>query len=306
MNWSIVRHIVVALVSLAGGLVTAQARAAEDPKYEADRVAIDKFNKAMIQAFGARDAAAVAASWTNEGEFVHNDGEPIRGRAAIQEGYADFFKTLKGKPRLEVQSEVLRFPAADMAVTEASLRLRDDDGEIVASGRQSTVLVRQGGQWKAAVVREWDCDINKDFSLKDLEWLIGTWRAVSEDRDLTITYEWDESRTFIRGKFTAREGAKPLESGEEIIGGDSAEGVVRSWVFQSDGGFGEGAWNRDGKKWNIDVHGVRADGRKLTATLIYIPIDPGTITWQAINQTVDGALVADTQPIKVTKQKSVH
>jgi uncharacterized protein (TIGR02246 family) len=258
----------------------------------------------MVQAFEKRDAAAMAGNCTERGEFVHNDGEPIRGRAAIQEAYAEFFKTLEGKPKLEIQSEALRFPAADIAVTEATLRLKDDDGETVASGRQSSVLVREGGQWKAAVIREWDRDINRDISLKDLQWLIGTWHAVTEDREMTITYEWDENKTFIRGEFTAKDGAKPLESGEEIIGRDNAEGVLRSWVFQSDGGFGEGAWTRDGKRWSIDVHGVRADGRKLTATFVYIPVDPSTITWQAVNQTVDGVLIADTQPIKVTKQKS--
>jgi len=70
----------------------------------------------------------------------------------------------------------------------------------------------------------------------------------------------------------------------------------------NDGGFGEGAWTREGKRWNIDVHGVRPDGRKLTATFVYIPADPTTLTWQAVNQSVDGVPIADTQPIKVTKQ----
>jgi hypothetical protein len=42
----------------------------------------------MIQAFDKRAAAALAAHWTEEGEFVHNAGEPIRGRAKIQKGYA--------------------------------------------------------------------------------------------------------------------------------------------------------------------------------------------------------------------------
>jgi uncharacterized protein (TIGR02246 family) len=270
----------------------------------ADRVAIDRFNKSMVKAFVERDAAAMAANWTGQGEFVHNDGEPIRGRAAIQEAYAQFFKTLQGKLKVEIQSEAVRFPAADMAVTEATLRLKDDDGETVAFGRQNSVLVREDGQWKAAVLREWDRDVNRDINLNELEWLIGTWHAATEDREMTMTYEWNQNKTLIRGRFTAKEGTKPLECGQEIVGRDNALGVIRSWIFQSDGAFGEGAWTRDGKRWSIDVHGVRADGSKLTATFVYIPVDPSTITWQAVNQTVDGALIADTQPIKVTKQNS--
>ena len=41
----------------------------------------------------------------------------------------------------------------------------------------------------------------------------------------------------------------------------------------------------------------------MTATVIYIHLDANTYTWQAVDQDVDGEPVADTQPIKVTKQK---
>jgi hypothetical protein len=127
-----------------------------------------------------------------------------------------------------------------MAVTEVTLRLKNDDGEIVASGRQAIVAVREGGQWKVAIVREWDRDVGLDASLKEIEWLIGTWQAATKDRDVTITYEWDENKAFIRGKFTVKDGPKVIESGTQLIGKDNAEGVIRSWVFQSDGGFGGG------------------------------------------------------------------
>jgi len=215
------------LVVLMGGLTTAQDITAKDSKREPDRLAIEKLTKDAIQAFDKRDAAAIAANWTDEGEFVHNDGEPIRGRAEIEQGYVEFFKTLKGNPKLEVQSDVLRFPSADMAVTETTLRLKNDEGDIVASGRQNTVLVREGGQWKVAIVREWDRDIGLDVSLKDLDWLIGTGRATTEDREVTITYEWDENQAFLRGKFTVKEGAKVVESGTQMIGKDNTKGVIR-------------------------------------------------------------------------------
>jgi uncharacterized protein (TIGR02246 family) len=303
-HWkSILLFIVPALVVLGGGITTAQDKTAKDPEREPDRLAIDKLTKDLIQAFDKRDAAAIAAHWTEEGEFIHNDGKPIRGRAEIQKGYAEFFKTLKGKPKLEIQSDAVRFLSADTAVSEVTLRLKNDDGEIVASGRQAIVAVREGGQWKVANIREWDRDIGLDANLKELEWLIGTWHAATKDREVAITYEWDETKAFIRGKFTAKEGAKVIESGTETIGKDNSQGVIRSWLFQADGGFGGGVWARDGKQWSVTVHGVRADGRQLTANIIYTQVDPNTVTWQAVNQALDGVPVADTPPIKVTKQK---
>jgi uncharacterized protein (TIGR02246 family) len=294
----------MALLVLGVGFMTAQEKTAEDPKREADKQAIDKLVKETIQAFDQRDAAAIAANWTTDGEFIRNDGAPIRGRTEIQKAYTDFFKDLKGKSKLEIQVDGLRFPSADTAISEVTLRLKNDEGEETASSWRNTLLVREGGQWKVAVVREWDRDVGEDVALKELEWLIGTWHAATKEREVTTVYEWDENKAFIRGKFTVKEGGKLVESGTQMIGKDNAEGAIRSWVFQSDGGFGGGVWTRDGKKWTVDVYGVMPDGKELTAASVYVRLDANTYTWQAVNQTLDGDPIADTRPIKVSRQKA--
>jgi uncharacterized protein (TIGR02246 family) len=292
------------LVLLGVGYMTAQDRTAKDPKREADKLAIDKLIKASIEAFNNRDASAIAANWTAEGEYIRNDGEPIRGRVEIQKGYADFFKNLKGKPTLAVQLDNLRFPSADTALSEVTLRLKNEQGEVIGSNWRNTLLVREGGQWKVAMVQEWDRDTAMDDSLKDLGWLIGTWRMDTKDQDVTTTYEWDENKAFIRGKYSVKQGEKATESGMQIFGKDNAEGGIRSWVFQSDGGFGDGLWTREGKKWTVDFEGVTSDGKKLRATVIYVHVDANTFTWQSVQQTVDGQPIPDTLPIRVTKQKA--
>jgi uncharacterized protein (TIGR02246 family) len=295
----------VALVVLVGAFAKAHDETAKATKREADRLAIEKLTQEMIKAFDRRDAAAIDVNWTQDGEFIRNDGEPVRGRTQIQNGYVEFFKTLNGKPKLEIQSDAVRFPSTDMAVSETTLRLKNES-EAVASGRQETVWVREAGHWKVAAVREWDRNIGLDVSLKELGWLIGAWHAAVDDRTATITYEWDENKAFIRGRFAIKQGAEVVESGTEIIGKDNAAGVIRSWFFQSDGGFGGGVWTRDGKKWSIDLHGVRADGDQMNATISYLPVGPTAFTWRATNQTIDGATVPDSPPVKVTKQKSAN
>jgi uncharacterized protein (TIGR02246 family) len=297
------------LTGLAGlvlgvGFMAAEDKTGKDTKREADKQAIDKLAKEMIQAFDKRDAAAMAAHWTAEGEFIRNDGAAIRGQSEIQKAYADYFKTLTGKVKLEAQTDGLRFPSADTAVAEVTLRLKNEEGEVIASSWRNTLLVREGGQWKVAIVREWDRDVTQDVTLKELEWLIGTWKAGTKDREVTTTYEWDENKVFIRGKYAVKEAGKVIESGIQMIGKDNLDGVIRSWVFQSDGGFGGGVWTREGKKWTVDVQGVMPDGKELTATSIYIHVDPNTYTWQAVNRKLDGEPVPDTQPIRVTKQQA--
>jgi uncharacterized protein (TIGR02246 family) len=292
------------LVFLGVSHMTAQGQATRGANREADKQAIEKLIKDQIQAFNNRDAAAVAANWTTDAEYIRNDGDPVRGRDAIQKGYAEFFKTLKGKPTVEVQTDKLRFPSADTAVSEVTLRLKNEQGEPIGSSWRNTLLAREGGAWKVAMVQEWDRDSSLDDSLKDLEWLIGTWRMDTRDRDVTTTYEWDENKKFIRGKYTDMQGGRVVESGTQMFGKDNADGGIRSWVFQSDGGFGDGLWTRDGKKWTVDFAGVTAEGKKLSATVVYLLVDANTFTWQSVQQTVDGQPIADTPPIKVTKQRA--
>src|SRR3954463_8871240 len=137
------------LMFLGVGFMAAQEKTAkQDPKAkgadrEADRQAIDKLIQQSIQAFNNRNAAAIAANWTAEGEYIRNNGEPIRGRAEIEKGYAEFFKALKGKPKLEVQTNGLRFTSADSAVSEVILRLKNEESEVTASSWRNTWLVRE-------------------------------------------------------------------------------------------------------------------------------------------------------------------
>jgi uncharacterized protein (TIGR02246 family) len=292
------------LAVLGVNFMTVQGKTTKAPDREADKQAIDKLIKEQIQSFNIRDAAAVTANWTTDAEYIRNDGEPVRGRAEIQKGYAEFFKTLKGKPTAAVQVDNLRFPAADMAVSEVTLRLKNEEGELIGSSWRNTVLAREDGHWKVALVQEWDRDNALDDGLKDLEWLIGSWRMDSQDREMTTTYEWDENKKFIRGKFSDKHGGQVVESGTQMIGQDKANGGIRSWVFQSQGGFGDGLWTRDGKKWTIDFEGATPDGKKLTASVIYNRVDGDTFTWQSVQQTVDGEPIPDSRPIRVTRQKA--
>jgi uncharacterized protein (TIGR02246 family) len=294
----------LALMLLGVRFMTAQEKQpVKGQEREADRQAIDMLGKQFIAAFNKRDAVAVAANYTADAEFIRNDGDPIRGRAEIEKGYANFFRTLKGKSTLEIQTDNLRFPSADSAVVEVTLRLKNEAGEIIASSWRNSLLVREGGQWKVAMVNEWDRDTGADVSLAELEWLVGTWHATNKDKELTLVYEWDANKAFIRGQYSVKEGGKVIDSGTQMIGKDNAEGAIHSWVFQSDGGFGDGLWTRDGQKWSVDVSGVTPDGRTMTATAVYLRIDANTFVWQGVDQDIDGEPVADTPPIKVSKEK---
>ena len=105
----------LALLVLGCRLGGTQDGKVKAPERKADEQAIDKLTKEMVRAFENHDAAAIAANWTAEGQFIRNDGDPIRRRDEVQKGYAEFFKSLKGSRwRLEeIQVDGLSFPSAE-------------------------------------------------------------------------------------------------------------------------------------------------------------------------------------------------
>jgi uncharacterized protein (TIGR02246 family) len=275
----------------------AEPSAGDTDDRKADRAGIEAQMKGFLKAFESGDAERVASFWAPGGELIGDDGSTYRGRAAIAKAYRELFGT-KEKRRAEIQRESLRFPSRDTAIEEGRFKVRVGEGEPNAS-RYSVLHVREGGKWLMAVVREWPAEA---VSLADLEWLIGTWVAKRDDAEVQTTYEWMWNKSFIRMRFTIRQKDKAL-SGFQMIGKDAESGELRSWTFESEGGFGEATLSRDGKRWVIASTGRQADGSTMTATNLLVPLGPDSFTWQSVKRSIDGEEVGDLPPVKVTRVK---
>jgi uncharacterized protein (TIGR02246 family) len=298
--------IVVAVHSL--GRTPAQEKAAvtgkekgEDRGDDAEIAAVRKSAARFVKAFNDRDAKAAAALWTKDGEYTDPDGETVRGRAALQKSYAEFFKK-HPKARLEVKVESVRLFGRYTAVEEGILRLRLPDAPIPEPTRYSALHVRDGDTWRVASVREWIPDPATQVSLKDVEWLVGDWTARVEETEVRTSYKWGEDKLTIRCYFTVKKGGKLVSSGTQIIGKDPASGL-RSWLFDRSGAFGESMWSRDGDRWIIEAGGSLPDGSEITAVNILIPIGPDAFTWQSTERTAGGHPLPDVPPVRVTRVK---
>ena len=165
----------------------------------------------------------------------------------------------------------------------------------------SALFTRENGKWLIALLREWP---DQGAALRDVDWLIGSWEAKNDKVDVRTTYEWDEGKNFIRARFTIQEkdADAPL-SGTQLIGKDPRTGLLHSWLFESDGGFGEAVWTWDGKQWRLDAAGVEPDGGETTATNLLTPLDKDSFTWQSIDRTVNGEAASNITPVKVVRVK---
>ena len=70
------------------------------------------------------------------------------------------------------------------------------------------------------------------------------------------------------------------------IGWDPAAGQIRSWEFDSEGGFGEGRWGGDGDRWVVKHTATRPDGATVTATNIMVKERPDLVRWSSTDRFV--------------------
>jgi uncharacterized protein (TIGR02246 family) len=297
-----------ALVALTAGFLTGQDRPAReggpaaakpaDPKRKADDEAIRKVSAELTRALEKGDAKAVAALWTEEGEYVGEDGTSVRGRPALEAAYAKLFAK---NPHVKVEATIdsVRFVSRDSAIEEGVAKIRKAKGEESDTTRYSILYAREDGAWRIAVLREWP---DEGVTPRDLDWLVGTWVAKTDNGEVRTTYEWDEHKTFLHTRITIKEKDGTVTA-TQTIGKDPRTGGLRSWIFGSDGGFGEAAWSLDGKRWVLDATGVTPGGGEVTATNILTPIDKDSFSWQSIDRTLNGEALPNIAPIKVTRAK---
>jgi uncharacterized protein (TIGR02246 family) len=284
--------------SLAAKEADPKASGSDTGPHAADDAAIRASSKDFIKALEKGDAKAVAAFWTEEGEYIADNGTTFRGRAAIEDAYAKFFAK-NPKLRAEAQIDAIHFVSKDSAIEEGFMKTYNEKSKLPNSSRYSVLHVREGGKWLMAVVREWP---DEGTTLRDIDWLIGSWTAKTDDGEVRTTYEWDESKKFIRMRFTITMKGQTI-NGSEMIGRDPRSGQLRSWLFEDDGGFGEAVWTWDGKRWLLEAGGVQADGSEMTAVNILTPVDKDSFTWQSNDRTLDGDDLPNIPPVKVTRVK---
>jgi uncharacterized protein (TIGR02246 family) len=281
---------------VAQGTPTAAQKADEDRP--ADRDGVKKALDAFCATFHKGDAKAIAALWTAEGEYVGDDGTTIRGHAALEKDYKEFFSK-NPDISLEVEVGTIRFPSRDTAVVEGHFKLRTGKAKELVVSRCSFLYAREDGKWLVAIAREWPGD---GMEIRDVEWLIGTWEAKRDGTTVTTTYEWTKNKTFIRCHFSITKDGQTV-TGTQMIGKMPSTGGMHMWTFEDEGGIGDADVTRDGKKWVFAARGSTADGKVITATNVMTLVDADSFLWQTVERTVDDETLADLPPIKVTRVK---
>lgn len=289
------------IMAIATTLVISQGRTPL-PAAANDAEAVRKMAQAYAQAFNENDAKAVAAFWTESCVYVDREsGDRTEGRKAIQTDMEKVFKE-HPKVRLTLDFDTVRFLKPDVATAEgqATVIFPDQDP---STSVFSVILTRQESTWliDSAYESNVPSPATPYDALKDLEWLVGQWRDVTEGVVVETTVRWSANRAFLLRSYRVQIGDEDPSEGTQVIGWDPRKKQIRSWSFDSDGSFDESTWIRNGEEWLIRMARTQADGAAVSGTQVLKKVNPDTITVQSIARDVDGEPMPSSRPVTVTR-----
>jgi uncharacterized protein (TIGR02246 family) len=282
---------------------TGKQAASKGGDRQADEEAIRKQAREFVQAFAKGDAKTIAAQWAENAIYRNENGEVVRGRAALEKEFADFFKE-HPKCQIEVRINSITFLSRDSAMEDGILQLRHACAELPTSTRYTLLHVREDGQWRISMGSEAGAAEDK---LHDIDWLVGKWTAKSDDYEVNMSFDWNEKHSAIVGQHSTKEKGQFVSSGSQRIALDPSTGQLRSWVFEDDGGHGTAFWSRDGNRWVLHATNVMSEGSGGSATNILTRVNNDEILWRSVDRSIVSEGVPgsmpDTVPIKLTRVK---
>lgn len=260
--------------------------------------------KAYVAAFNARDPKALAAQWSQQGIYVSPvSGEALQGREAIEHEFQAIFAGKKDV-RLVVDVDAIRFISDDVAIEDGRATVLQP-GKPPVQTNYSAIDVKRDGKWQIDTIRETiatpAAPSGRD-RLSDLEWLVGQWIDKSGDATITTDCAWTANQAFLTRSFTVKVKDQTNMQGTQIIGWDPVAGRIRSWVFDSDGGFSEGFWRREKDRWVIKTRSVLPGGNQGAAVNVLTRVDDDTCTWKSIGREVDGVLLPNVEEVTLHRQ----
>mgnify|MGYP002784758767 CR=1 FL=1 len=222
--------------------------------------------RAFTEAYNRRDVQAILALFADDCVLTELDGTTSKGLKALETELTD---TFQGEPnaKISVSVDLLQMVAPDVIVEEGKTNYFPDGKTLTAEADYQATHVKRGGRWVMTRVRTFNRVVLSPYdSLRELEWLIGDWVDEGSESLVEYSYRWDGEKTYLIGDFSVRVKGKKVITGTQRIGRDPLTKQIKSWVFDSEGGYAESLWSSTRDGWLMKLKGVRADGKVVSVT----------------------------------------
>lgn len=288
--------LVLLVVSTCGLFAQAQTGGRQQ-----DEEAIRRVAQEYLAALARGDAKAMGELWTSDGDVVDEAGRSYPARSVIMQESSE---GEAARPVVKLTGSKIRFLTSDVALEDGTSEVSNPTAQGVAPlvGRFTLIWVKQDGNWRLASLRETRSDPPATAAqLAELDWLAGDWTGENGDTTIDISTRWNETRTYLlRDLKVLREG-HVVFSGTQRIGWDPVTRTIKSWVFDTDGGHGEGTWTKVGDRWLVHGSGVLANGQRTTSTNEYSPEGNDAVRWRS-SSAQSNAQSTSTRDIKLVRK----
>ena len=289
------------LLVLALVLIVPSLLAGDDDARKQDEQSLRTTAAAYRAALAKGNRKELSDFWTADGDYLDDQGASHPATALV--AAAEQAASQEPQPEAKVTASRIRFVAPDVAIEDGTSETASPDGNPTSrvSGHYHATWVRQEGRWRLANLCERPDSPPADTDLSQLQWMIGTWTAEQDGVNLEIRAQWNATGTFLlRDMKAIRDGTVVLR-GSQRFGWDPAAKKIKSWSFDSDGGFGEALWTKDGSDWLGQATGTLADGRSTSATTILAYDGKDSFTRKTVASRIQGASGPD-QVVRFTRQ----
>jgi uncharacterized protein (TIGR02246 family) len=300
------KKVTLPLLAVAFMFCAADCRAADDAATVQAKKTAGEFFQAYTKTFDAGNAKALSAFWKTDGEIVDAEGMRTIGREAIEKAFKEFFeKHPGGKITIELLSA--KADGEGVIVAEILPKMNPPISKSIYQVGAVVVLVKdKDGLWLIEGVRERNPLPASYEQLKTLEWLVGDWSVnakKAENVSFSLNCHWTENKSFLICMYTAKH-LDLVRHGTQVIGWDAKEKKIRSWMFDSNGGFAHGFWRNDGKRWTIDLSGSSPEGEDVKGTQVIAAVDADTFTFESKNRMKGNEKMADMPLLEMQRVKS--
>jgi len=248
------------------------------------RATIDSFKKA----FDRHDAAAIGDLFLPDAKIITENGTVYEGRRAIVDVFAAQFNE-QPQTSIDINVESIKFIGSDLAVEIGATKVTPGPGQEPEFNRYTVVYLKRDGKWQMALARDTEGDRPTNHQrLEPLAWLVGEWIDESPEAVVETSCRWSPDGNFLMQDIQVKTAGKPVMAVNQRIGWDPVNQCIRSWVFDSEGGFGEGLWARDGDNWMIKATGVRTDGTTASATNTITRLNNDSYVWRSDDRVLAG------------------
>ena len=256
----------------------------------------------FVDAFNRQDAKALAALWTEDGEYLDDAGRRFAGREAIEAYYADQFET-GGPAKIRIMIDSVRLLSPDTAIEDGRAVLEPAPPGPPGVSKYAVVHVKVDGTWLMGSVRDaWVESPSGYANVADLDWLIGKWSAEERGVRIDSDCQWVANKSFVERRYTITQPDQSQTAGVQIIGWNADTAQVQSWDFSPDGGHAVGVWSAQPGGWSAEMHGVNGDGTITTSVNLLTKLDDDAYVWKSVHRMAGETSLPDTGEVVLRRQ----